>query len=295
MSEIKKEKLIDFKIGNDPEFSFYSPSSGKVISAGNYLSSEYPKLGVDGNGTTVEVRPSPSSNPLKVVMNIQHIFKEASLRSPKILELDWLGGSFKHGFTHGGHIHFGYDKTNVKIDQTFAAEVLSQYVGAMTILIEDKEEGLNRRSSYGGRVDIRNQDHGLEWRTPSSWLTKPAVASGVLCLAKVVFSEILNNSKLKESYKNLFTNDDFRAMNKNKFLFNFPEIWSTITQMPLYQTYKPYCDYIYWLINKRLSWFGSPSQELKENWGIFDLSSLQKENPNITLQVLCERYRQSIL
>jgi hypothetical protein len=231
-------------------------------------------LGHDGNQTTFEVRPDPTECPIEAVHNIRNVFVQQVLRSPKFLDYDWKSGSFMQTFPLGGHLHFGIKKD--KIDAIEASRILSQYVGLVSLLLENKEEGLLRRKvgNYGGMEDCRtDKPYGFEYRAPSSWLTCPAVAAAILCLGKIVMFEVLNNEKFKPSTrvtKALFNND------KEKELYEiFPDVWREITQMMLYNQYKVQLDPINFLISKKLSWFprklkGDKMQaiDMKEAWGI---------------------------
>ena len=162
----------------------------------------------------------------------------------------------------GGLIHFGY--TNSNIDKAEIAKILSQYVGAITILIEDEKTGLKRRCDYGYYTDYRAQPYGMEYRTCSSWLTSPYVAAGVLCLSKTVMYEILNNSQFKWEMR--VGESDFNNMNIPIIRSYFPSVWNDITKMYLYQKYKINLDLLYFLVNNNLTWF--PVEGTKAAWGI---------------------------
>jgi hypothetical protein len=89
------------------------------------------------------------------------------------------------GYPLGGHIHFGVKSH--QLHPLLGAQYLSQYLGAIGLLVEKNSEAKQRRGGdYGGFDDYREQDHGFEYRTLSSWLTSPYVASAFMCLAKTV-------------------------------------------------------------------------------------------------------------
>lgn len=272
-----KKTYFNPTYGCDPEFN--ASKNQQLLQANKELNSE-DILGHDGNGRTFEVRPDPSEDPLEVVNNIRNIFAQQVLRSPKFLDYEFHAGSHAFGDPLGGHIHIGCKKD--KIDAIEGSRILSQYVGLVTILLEDTQQGILRRKggNYGGMEDCRtDKPYGFEYRAPSSWITSPHIAAGVLCLTKVVMDEVLNNDKFKPSTritKALFSNE------KEKELYEiFPDVWREITQMRLYNQYKTQLDPLNFLINKRLSWFprkikgGKVEQvSLQEAWGIIRLHDM---------------------
>lgn len=268
-----RKNLIDFTIGADPEFMMLD-AKGDVVSA-NWLCEEMREpaniheLGADGCGSTFEARPNPSPSPIQIVNNLHNIFIGHCARHPKLLNYRWQAGSHHAGFPLGGHIHFGV--SGRRISPITGSELLSQYVGALSILIEDKEEGKKRRArDYGGLSDHRVQTYGFEYRTPSSWLTSPYVAAGMLCLAKTVIWEAINNPKAE--FNNYVVNSDFKNMNVDKVSDKFPAIWKDITRMHLYQEYKIYIDVLYHLATNRLKWYAKDGT-MNSTWGLVDLSS----------------------
>jgi hypothetical protein len=268
-----RRNIIDFTIGADPEFMMLD-AKGAAVRA-NYFCSEIREsasiheLGADGCGVTFECRPSPSPNPIQIVNNLHNIFIGHCARHPKLLGYRWLAGSYQAGQPLGGHIHFGV--SNRRIGAKTGSHLLSQYVGAMSILVEDKEEGKIRRSTeYGGMVDYRVQSYGFEYRTPSSWLTSPYVSAAFLCLAKTVIWEAVNNRDAR--FNDYVVNSDFKHMNADKVMAKLPAIWADITKMHLYQKYKVYIDVLYYLATNKLKWYAKDGT-MNTTWGLADLSS----------------------
>ena len=257
--------ITDFTIGADPEFAL-SKVDGSLVSAGDVLTDpDNPnKFGKDGNGITFEIRPKESKNPLQVVNNIRKIFLTQIKEEPKFMEYKWHSGSYFKDCPLGGHIHFGLN--NRQIDFTNACNTLSNYVGAASILIEKKAEGIGRRNrgNYGGMTDHRAQNWGFEWRTLSSWLSSPYIAAGILCLSKTVINEMVNNPSFRSG--DYVNNDDFCLMRSDTVRSKWPTIWAEIEKMALYPTFKSHIDVIKTLIDNNLSW--SPKSDLKDSWGI---------------------------
>ncbi len=279
--EKKSKSLVNFHIGADPEFVICNSYNSQIDADGYGGCSE--DLGCDGDGSTFEARPKPAKNPITVVNNIHGIFSKAIFCNPELASYTWKAGSSHNGRGIGGHIHFGLPshilERTTNYNYNCYSSILSDYVGALTLLVEDEIESNARRGShgYGGQQDYRAQDYGFEYRTPSSWLVSPYVSAATLCLAKVVMSEILNNDKLKN--KDLaelrFDYTDFRDTHKSKFRAQFPAIWKDIQQMALYPRYRRYIDIFHMLITNKKTWF--PKCTMKEAWGLADLGVFNKK------------------
>ena len=282
------KKLIDFTVGADPEFVCLN-DRGQTIYACDLVSEETgTELGADGNHKTFEVRPAPSENPIKLVANIHDIFVRQSFEQPEFLKLNWKAGSYAGGFPLGGHVHFGLD--NKRIDHMCAATFLDNYVGVVSLLLEDVEGGLCRRDDgYGiptGDAKIRTQPWGFEYRVMSSWLSSPYVSAALLCLSKVVMYEAVNNPNFK--WHKFAQKNFFEEMKHDRVLEKFPKIWADIVTMKLYQEYKPYIDLIYFLVSNRLTWF--PATSMKESWGVVNMQPCLANK--IGMDVIWSRYNQ---
>jgi hypothetical protein len=277
-----KPKYKDFTMGADPEFVIYNKTTGSLLESENEVNS-YSRFGADGNGITFEVRPLPSKNPLQVVSSIHNIFTGQVLASPKLFKHEWKAGSFYDGCPLGGHIHFGVGGDEISYATT--ASILDNYLGALTLLMEDYDEGLSRRSEgYGFAGDYRTQDWGMEYRPCSSWLTSPYVSAAVLCLAKTIVFEVMNNPNFKPRH---YTNRDvFEYMKTDYLQDHFPKAWEEITKMKLYQSFKPYIDIIYHIIKSKKCWY--PNTDMKTAWGIVDVSSMVKNK--IGMDVVWQRF-----
>ena len=259
-------KTIDFTIGADPEFVFIK-NNGHIVRSTDHVSNEEGiEFGSDGNCSTFEIRPAPSKNPIQVVNNIYDIFVRHVVKEPEFIKFKWISGSWHNSYPFGGHVHFGIPARFITHEQ--AVNFLDHYVGATSLLMEIREDGLKRREDgYGCMGDYRNQKWGFEYRAMSSWVSDPYVSAAVLCLSKTIMYEVLNNSKFE--WHKFAISEDFRTMNQKKILQQFPSIWSDITKMHLYQVYKPYIDLIYFLVKNKLTWL--PARGMKESWGIVNM------------------------
>jgi hypothetical protein len=260
------DKVIDFTIGADPEFGCVD-RKGHLVTSTDFVSEEEGvEFGSDGNGTTFEIRPGPSKDPIQVVNNIRDIFVRQTIKEPEFLKFKWVAGTWHRGYPYGGHVHFGISK-NVIIHKD-AVNFLDHYVGIVSLLMEIKRQGIKRREDGYGRMGcMRVQPWGFEYRPMSSWVSSPYVAAAMLCLSKTVMYEVINNSKFQ--WHQFAVKDDFERMDQRRVLSQFPAIWADITKMHLYQLYKPYIDLIYFLVSNKLTWL--PANGMKEAWAIVDM------------------------
>lgn len=269
-----RKNLIDFTVGADPEFMMVKRDTDEIVYATHVCNamrehSALHELGADGCGHTFEARPEPSVSPIQIVNNLYNIFIGHVARHPNLLDYKWKAGSFQHNASLGGHIHFGI--SGRVLSPRVGCDILSNYLGAISILVEDKEEGLKRRSTgYGGMHDHRVQKYGFEYRTPSSWLVSPYVSAAFLCLAKTIIWEAVNNPNAE--FNSYVLDSDFRNMNYDKVKGKFPAIWADIVKMKQYQQYKPYIDVLYYLVQNRLEWYAKDGT-MNKAWGLHDISS----------------------
>lgn len=264
---INKRTFKDFTIGADPEFSCVD-SSRAVVSAKEYLgnkgySGPEGSLGADGCATTFEIRPKEHQHPLGIVNNLQSIFKKQVEKIPKFDKLEWQAGSFQNKLSLGGHIHFGIPQNGSNYSDL--VNLLDNYLGPIGLLLEEKQQAIDRRrNNYGLMSDKREQSWGMEYRVLSSWLTSPYISAGMLCLAKAIAFEYINNPKFK--WSNYVNSDTFKTVNVADLRVKFPNMWKEISRMNLYQIYKPNLDLIYYLIKNNYTWF--PNTTMKQAWGI---------------------------
>ena len=277
---------LDFTVGADPEFVCLD-NYGDIRYACDLVGEEADtEFGADGNHKTLEVRPTPSMNPIQLVSNIHDIFVRQSLEQPELLKLNWKAGSYAGGVPLGGHVHFGLKRD--QIDCGCACTFLDSYVGVISLLLEDHEGGTRRRyDGYGiplGDAKLRTQPWGFEYRVMSSWLSSPYVSAAILCLSKVVMYEAVNNPNFK--WHKFACRNYFAEMKQDKVLEKFPKIWADIVKMKLYQEYKPYIDWIYFLVSNRLTWF--PVNSMRECWGVMNMQPCISNK--ISMDIIWSRY-----
>lgn len=269
--------LIDFSVGTDAEFIMINPKTGRIVNSGDYAGLE-DALGKDANCKTWEIRSKPSNDPLKVVESIRGIMQSAINNNPMYFDIRWVSGSYCKNLPLGIHIHFGLKKDDIKPEK--AMPYLDNYVGAVSLLLENKNEGLLRRLydkspggnpvSYGKMSDFRLKPHGFEYRPISSCIHSPHATAAILCLSKAVMFEVMNNPNFKAL--NIVEPNDFVTMNTAKIRDRFDDIWEKIQKLQLYPLYKEQIDTIHYLVKNNLSW--NQGDDFKQNWGIVNLNKI---------------------
>ena len=179
-------------LGADPEFTLQSKDTKRFIPARDVLPrSTHSRVGCDGCSSTGEVRPQPSNDTEGLVKNISLLFKSAQRRYLKE-KVDMRAGSLHNSQSLGGHIHFGkhledrYHYTEIPDKGRIIASL--DLVSMALLNIERRESARERRMGvgYGQLGDYRGQEHGFEYRTPSSWLINPETAKGVLAIYHII-------------------------------------------------------------------------------------------------------------
>lgn len=270
--------MKDFTLGADPEFLVVN-QDGREQPAEYYRGyRKYGRrLGQDGGRSLFEIRPAPSKDPLEIVYNIRNVFEKMKsdvfFANGKILALPYENAN---GNTMGGHIHFGgkhirkiyYDSYEGRENYEFLY-YLANYFGSICHLIDHSQIKHRLLDGYGGLLDYRDQNHGFEYRTPSSWLSSPEYTTVVMCLAKVVAFEMLNTDYKK--HKLPLSDYKIRDVCHRDSAFSntraFPKIWSNITKMSLYPMYEEYLSVIPDLVKNKKTLIPAETDIFK-NWQI---------------------------
>jgi len=266
-----RKNTVDFTIGHDVELIL--SHKGNRVLADNNIKDEF---GADGSGgwQITEIRTVPTPCPIETVNLIRSVFLRKTKKCPNVLNYDWLAGSYRLSRPIGGHIHAG---TGKMLEPSFANNVVGNYLGALSLALENRKEAMQRRKSeYGLLSDFRVQPHGFESRMFSSWATSPAVALAHLCLFKTIIYELLNNKSFSPNQR--FDDKDFLNANQEKVRKLFPEIWKEVQGMVLYKKYQNYLDIFPFLINNRLTWYPKTG-DVKTAWGISDGSIYEPVKP----------------
>lgn len=210
-----------FTVGCDPEFELYNNENKLIV--GRDLNSDgrlQRKIGADGAGRQLELRPDASEDPADIIKEITNMFKSLSN-----LRVNCLGDNEPLG----GHIHIGITQHNcpVKIlDNRKFANILDTFVGKHLHYLNGKARN---SAGYGKIGDIREQPWGFEYRVP---------ASGIFInpkMAYITMKLILNISKAivkhnidyclpldKEDYKEFLDKEEI------EYFFNFKSTYEKL-------------------------------------------------------------------
>src|SRR5690242_227464 len=134
----------NFTIGFDAEFVILD-KNGEQVNAKDCASADN-SFGYDGHSTTGEARVEPSQNPIQLVSNLQKVFLKKFNTDRRFFEFNLEAGSCKFNSPLGAHIHLGIKGL---IDNQTITQVLDNYVGFASLLIENQKEGIARRKCAG--------------------------------------------------------------------------------------------------------------------------------------------------
>ncbi len=294
----------DILIGSDPEFRI------KGLKARLVLPYEG-EFGADGPNSEVgELRPEPTFCPINHVYKIELILRDGFRRYPSIRDLDWLGGTMPDGHPIGGHIHIG---STYKKDLELKLEAMDKLLAPIGLMLENPEEAQRRRSGQYGRLvhhngkfsekdrGFKTKEHyhgsqhalshgGYEYRPLSSWLVSKQVASGLLCLAKVIAFQTHNKdlskhlgTQLKFIQLNKEYSDAFVTCDKKYFLPMIPTIYRIVSTFALFEKYEKYINYIFSLIYQNRTW--NEKIDMKKRWNV-----VAKISKNLKKSLINKKY-----
>jgi len=276
------------KIGADPEFLLMKAGGGAQNGNEIVRSGQYNAFGVDGAGTALEIRPTASADPRKVVKSIQRAMRWGLKHNPRTMEFEWkAGGDRSHPI--GGHIHFGTNALNLEEDyedtERNIADAMDRFLAVPVLSLEVKEMAAYRRSGtgYGNLSDIRDQDWGCEYRTLGSWITSPQVSLAVLSLAKVVAVETLSGL-LRDKDLYVFSRTEFNKATLSPAIT--AKAWNRIEKMALYPKYKRAINVIRTLVKNGKTW---DAGDLRSSWGLLSprlIAKMKKENSPMLAEML---------
>lgn len=288
---------IDFMVGTDVEFAF--EHDNELIHAAEVLDKDA-DCGSDQNGRNVEIRSKPSNDPLKVIQSVKDVLKKTAIDNPEFCNWNWVGKSFFKGLPFGLHFH-----TNLKENVIHPKDIcypLDNYLGAITILLEDKQQGIARRKynkspqgnpvQYGGYGDYRKKKYGMEWRSMSTSICSPHIMTAVMCLGKALVYELLNNKSFR--FNEYILPDDYINMNQEKIRCSFDSLWHDVTKLSLYRQYEKQLSIIPKLVYSNSSWFPKGDKDIKETWGIVKLDKYINSN-KVTLKGIWAGFEPEIL
>jgi hypothetical protein len=276
MSKYNCGKVI---IGCDPEMGVtrarknFTEAMWGVIEARDSGVTNSSPFGLDGCERIFELRPKQSLDPLQVVANIKTLLHERVQKVPEITSVQWKAGSRVDNEPIGGHIHVcaesATDKTTIR---EYIPNGFMLFLAPIVGLLEAPSESRFRRGSrsgYGKALDIRRPDHGgIEYRYPSSWITSPIIAAGILTLAKFIAEDIVANRSASPFVKHYegFDQEALEVINRDKLKSMYATVRSIIEQNANYAFYKAHISPLFAIIDAGKSWF--PKIGMLQAWGI---------------------------
>lgn len=198
----------EIMLGADPEFGIIDNIMECQVPADNILTDEDRDslIGLDGHSHVGELRPDPEKCPLKLVENISRLLGDLREEISEIDAKIVAGSVVDNSDPIGGHIHFSYLKNQDKISPPFSSEkkvelinTLDLMAGVPLLMCEIPSSAKRRRGNYGMPGDYRTNDHGIEYRVPSSWLIKKGIAKGILCSSFVIICENIRRHHFRKS------------------------------------------------------------------------------------------------
>ena len=195
--DIRFYDVHEITVGCDPEFEMIDlMDDNNIIDASDIIDGNTrTKIGVDGAGDQVEVRPDPGT-PIKVTQNIRNLIKKFSEDYP---DYDLTDRGDIHPL--GGHIHIGIGMQYNAPDKLI--ELLDDFIGKPTIELSGEA-----REDYKELGQVRSQPHGFEYRTcPAAVFQNPAASCIVMKLAKNLVEKFVNAETM--TYRNRPTIDDY--------------------------------------------------------------------------------------
>lgn len=181
-------------LGADPEFALLD-NANRRVSARHHLSGRQNFAGVDGYDVTGEIRPAPASNPKDLVRNI-HLCLSLLWSTLHSSGIRPVAGAWQGGQALGGHIHLGGYLVEPPM-RIITRNLLDKTLGVYFRAVSTKGDiGKRRVAGYGRLGCVRNQSHGLEYRTPPSWIISRTMAMSVAKLTYELFNACVQRPEL---------------------------------------------------------------------------------------------------
>jgi len=245
---MKTDTSIEITIGTDPELICYDDKKEELVHVAHTVPNRNAEFGADGHGYIAELRPPPTVSPLdlteRVRISLMKGFEHLGFAK-------WMAGPWLYEKPMGGHIHFGIDPTDSMID------ALDHQLGILLALVEPCEAAKTRRTNvfighggylnnqnrpYGLLSDFKKKPYGFEYRTPSSFIVTPSIATGIFSLAKaIVYEEAVRGEcswsklPLTTRKKLAFRKTDFNNCNRDVFLKKLDALWPIVRRMDYFK------------------------------------------------------------
>jgi hypothetical protein len=236
----KRTDVVELiKLGLDIEFIFRRPDpNGKIVPASRFfqrngqVGCDSVRIGGKLHYPLAELRPSPAVEPQELFRNLYAAMRKAASRVGDA-SLEWLaGGMPARGLPLGGHIHVSGVPLNADL-----LRAMDNYMALPLVLLEDSTTS-RRRPAYGALGDFRRQSHGgFEYRTLPSWIVSPALAMGVIALARVIvehYAELRQRPLARPEMQTAYYAGDKLSIQPV-----VPSLWQDLEATPAYKRYEP--------------------------------------------------------
>jgi hypothetical protein len=200
------ESKFSITLGADPEFE--TIVNEVVVHAPTVVRGKYrAQIGIDGGGAALELRPTPGKRPRTLANNLAILFKRFKHDHPNVT-LSVKGSTL----ALGGHIHFGIKSINPTTTLLYMMDV------AAGQLASSKNGDARNRSGYGRLSDYNCNEHGFEYRTPSSAIfRKPTY---MILFVKILREIVKYYVQHTNDMDNLYRHDSNQLLNKTEEIVN---------------------------------------------------------------------------
>ncbi|MDD4996368.1 MAG: hypothetical protein PHW15_02780 [Patescibacteria group bacterium] len=212
-SLFEKDKIT---IGCDPEFELFDSNGVLMVREDLNVDGRLQnKIGADGHGMQLELRPNPSTDPKDVVDDLINLFGSvAHLKVSTKGDQEPLGG----------HIHFGAPTGKALTKYTELVRVLDHFIGNHFHTLDGRA-----RHGYGENGDIRYQPWGFEYRTPPAAIfTTKEIAYITLKLAKNLAETIVEKDIVADIKVSLDDLKQFLTEEEAIYYIEFPKNYSNL-------------------------------------------------------------------
>ena len=263
--------IPEFKLGADPELGIII--NGRIVRADRVVhtwNAGRNQFGLDGAASVAEIRPAPAIEPAELVENIKRCLRlGAENLWPNHPRLRFKAGSMAANWPIGGHIHIGCSAiVNCRSLMGPLSLVLDTFLAPITLLLDDPRESVRRRGQggYGRLGDHREQQWGMEYRTPGSWITSPAVSMGIMSLVRILTHDFFEHGVSHEVIAAAPDASKFAEYDTEYFTGKMGNIHEGIQRMSLYPRYAKEVEFLFALVGNHCSWF--PGQPMLPAWGL---------------------------
>ena len=255
-------------LGADPEFVLLTPE-GRVAPASRY----FPPGATVGSDSLVvhgirrwplaELRPAPAAEPAALAGVLRRLLAEAARRTGDE-PLTWRAGALPvPGLPLGGHIHFsGVAPTPGRL------RALDNAV-ALPLRLLEPPGAAGRRPRYGALGDFRRKAHGgFEYRTPPSWLVSPALACGVLALAKIAAEEPGRIARPldDQGVRDAFYADGDGGTGRERLVLAVREVMDSVRKTEGFARYRAWIQPLFRAVESGKRW--NDAADLRDRWRV---------------------------